>query len=996
MAIQRQIVPIPFVQGLDTKIDPKSQNIGSLIVAENIIYTKLKELRKRNGYTEVSNECIDGTSIDSPLVLAKFDTELLSFNETSLYSFAESLQKWDYKGKANSIFVEATQILRNNNEQTQLDALIVDGIGIYTWLDSSGDVRYSVLDHASNTFLVSNALLASSSISPRIAQIQNNIFIFYITSTDLNYKKFDLLNPSELGSEVTAQSDLDGTNPRIDAASVNNKIVVAYNSDDATDKLTVFTIDAEETLSSSVNFSGEDASVNISIYIDPLTRIFITYTDGATVNYVVLPLSLTSPLVSPTLIETIADIGNTTAIINSDNTYTVYYEITDSDASNYRLKSAIVDLVPSAISPAEFVRSVGLAGKAFRYEENNYILTIHESPLQATNFLLDSDGSVVARINPQVAGTVIDHGLLPQVSNLADDEFVIATQIKGKNVAENNTFFSLLGVNSSIIDFMIDTQYQNAELGDNLHVSGGLLQLYDGNQIVEHGYMVFPETLVSSGTSTMGGSMSDGQYQYVAVYSWVDNKGQEHKSAPSIPLSVTVNGGGSTQTVDIDVPTLRLTDKTDVIIELYRTEDAGTIFYKVTSTSAPTLNDKTVDIVTIEDTLDDTSLIARELLYTTGGVLDNIAAPASKFIASWQNRIVLAGLEDGNEINYSKIRTEGKPVEFNDTLTNRIPNTGGPITAVAVMDEKLIFFKEGAIFYLAGGGPNNLGEQDTFIDPEQIATDVGCISQNSVVLTPFGLFFKSRKGIYVLTPSLQTQYVGQQVEEFNDLTITSAEVKTDLNHVIFTTSDGQALVFNYFLQFWSTYTNHRGISSQVLGSDYYYIRPTYEIYKEDRTSFSDNGSVIKLRLETSWLSFAGLQGFQRIYKMLILGAYKSTHQLLIKVAYNFIEAFTQQKLIDTADFTDDQRYGDDSPYGDDTAINADEPTLPQVQPYGGEGNQYQARLDFKRQKCESIKISIEDVQSVPGEGLSLSALTLDVGGKQGVYKINQRQVYGTE
>ena len=281
---------------------------------------------------------------------------------------------------------------------------------------------------------------------------------------------------------------------------------------------------------------------------------------------------------------------------------------------------------------------------------------------------------------------------------------------------------------------------------------------------------------------------------------------------------------------------------------------------------------------------------------------------------------------------------------------------------------------------MSGDGPNNLGQQNNFTTPEIISSDVGCETQNSIVLTPNGLMFKSKKGIYLLTKAMQPIYIGAAVEDFNDLTIKSANIIPTKNIIIFLTN-GKSLVYNYLMEKWVTYTNHVGISATYLNNKYYYVRSNNEVYKESN-SYTDNGSFIKLRLETSWISFAGVQAYQRVYRMLILGEYKTPHKLRIKVAYNYTEAYIQEKLVDVSDFTSYNVYGGDSPYG--TNI------------YGGSGNKYQLRLNMKKQKCQSIKIVIEDNQSSDyGEGLQLSNLLFIVGAKRGEFKLPQTNTYGT-
>ena len=66
--------------------------------------------------------------------------------------------------------------------------------------------------------------------------------------------------------------------------------------------------------------------------------------------------------------------------------------------------------------------------------------------------------------------------------------------------------------------------------------------------------------------------------------------------------------------------------------------------------------------------------------------------------------------------------------------------------------------------------------------------------------------------------------------------------------------------------------------------------------------------------------------------------------------------------------------------------------------YGGkDNNQYQVKINLKKQKCESFKIRIENLQKTEqtGEGLVLSNLAFVVGIKGTEYKIKGSRVFGT-
>ena len=58
--------------------------------------------------------------------------------------------------------------------------------------------------------------------------------------------------------------------------------------------------------------------------------------------------------------------------------------------------------------------------------------------------------------------------------------------------------------------------------------------------------------------------------------------------------------------------------------------------------------------------------------------------------------------------------------------------------------------------------------------------------------------------------------------------------------------------------------------------------------------------------------------------------------------------------------------------------------------------QYQYRLDFSKQKCESFKIKIETVQGAGelGRGVNLSQIMFVTGVKGTDWKIKQSRIFG--
>jgi len=104
-------------------------------------------------------------------------------------------------------------------------------------------------------------------------------------------------------------------------------------------------------------------------------------------------------------------------------------------------------------------------------------------------------------------------------------------------------------------------------------------------------------------------------------------------------------------------------------------------------------------------------------------------------------------------------------------------------------------------------------------------------------------------------------------------------------------------------------TNHAAVDAVLLQREFTYLNQFGVMMQEDDTVFTDAGAFIPLRLNTSWLSLAGLQGFQRAYHFLLLGECESPHQLLVKVAYDFNDSFVQENYIDATALCDVPAYG---------------------------------------------------------------------------------------
>jgi len=155
-------------------------------------------------------------------------------------------------------------------------------------------------------------------------------------------------------------------------------------------------------------------------------------------------------------------------------------------------------------------------------------------------------------------------------------------------------------------------------------------------------------------------------------------------------------------------------------------------------------------------------ILSQPYLYTAGGVLDNVAPPGCKSMCIHQNRLVIGGADDPTVVWFSKQLSPTDAPGFNDLLTISIEQ-GGAVTGLASMNSNLIVFKRNTIFVIAGTMPDDTGNANGLAEPVQLQSGIGCTDHRSIIETPVGVFFRSERGLELLTPSLQVVAIGDKV-----------------------------------------------------------------------------------------------------------------------------------------------------------------------------------------------------------------------------------------
>lgn len=991
MPLQKQAFQINFANGLDTKTDPIQVEAGKLLDLENSVFDVGNLLKKRNGFADLLT-----LPDDTYTYLTTFKDSLVAIGE-NLALYVPELATPMVEGALQLCQLSSIALIRRGIDLTVVDGVVAsNGLAIVVYKDASSNCWYQVCDATTGESIGDAETVSGSNVRAFI--LNTNFIVTYTSTSNIYYIAVPINNPTNPTTPALLSTVLSSGTPTYDGIVANSNLYIAYNASDGGGAIRVTYLDATLLQHGVYVEAGVTADL-ISCCADTSGSspvIWVTYWDTTSNDAHSMAFSqIIAQILAPTETVTNQELTTLTSVA-TDNTCTIFYEV-DHDYSYSAIQSDYIEkntcTIGGVVGTAAVVQqSVGLASKATLYGSKIYMLAVYAQTYQPTYFLIDSDGDIVAKLAYSNASGYFTQQVLPAISvndNVLSVPYLYRAQIVGTNKDQGatvvNPVVTIRGINLASFEIQKDV-IVSSEIGNNLHITGGFLWMFDGVKPVEQGFHVYPEDLVAT-TATTTGSMTAQIYYYCVTYEWTDAQGNVHRSAPSVPLKVDLSGSGtSTNKVTLNIPYLRLTYKSSpnqARIVIYRWSTAQPIYYQVTSATAPTLNNNEPAVgsesVAYVDTVADSSILGNLILYTTGGVVENISAPATSVSTLFKSRLLVVDAEDPNLIWYSKQVIESTPVEMSDLFTiyvaPTISSTGptGSIKCLSAMDDKAIIFKKDAIYYFTGNGPDNTGANNDFSEPTFITSSVGCTNQNSIVLMPQGLMFQSAgKGIWLLGRDLSTNYIGAPVERYNDLTIKSAVAVPETNQIRFTLEDGTILMYDYYYNQWGTFTNLSALSSTIYNGLHTYLLDTGVVRIENPDSYLDASNPVNMRFRSAWIKVGGIQGYQRLYQLQLIGKYYTPHKLQVQVCYDYNPNPAQTVIITPYNYSGG--YGDEPYYGDGS-------------PYGGPGQLEQWQVYFERQRCQAVQIIINEVfdasyETTPGQGFTLSALSFVIGLKK--------------
>lgn len=948
MPLQFQNTQWPFSMGLQEGVDNRQVPPGTLVTADNLVWRKHGRVEKRNGMSAFNNGVIGASALSNPRRVWARGDELCCLDDNGINAYSDTSKIWRNAGPVSSVGLTWSTLVDSTfGIQAWDTAISSSGQRVDAWVtgnlaSSSGVLFVQIVDS------VTGAILTTPFKANGTTQA-NGVRVLKVGAAIVVVAQFGAATISALtitfssgvpiiGSMTTLRTD--STGRVFDAVAVGSNYAIAYNA--SATSLKLYSYNTSHAQQATGGITGEtNGTKAISIDSDG-TIIYVAYVrngGGQATAYAVANASTLAQTVAPVVIETPTGLAaNRIGCCIYDATHAIVaYDIVP---SNTRLTSYLVSSTGTVTTSSKRgTYNAYPLGRPFMFNGNCYVPAVEASVFGtdvSTAMLLQievTDSSSVTDSVPMRLVGVIDV-LIGGITN-----FGLNSPLGGASAASSQmTYLSPFISTSSnltmrqglrVVTLAAASGDMQRPLSNNneSYLSGSLFTAYDGAIAFDYGFPRAPTLAI--GTSTTGGNIAAGAYLYGAHLEFRSATGLVYRSPTNTSGgTVTTTGATSSATATAGAYSTSLRQSLPygfgvnavepTLLALFRTTVNGSVYQRLTiePTYITVYVSENLPTVTVTDTSLDANvggsgvaLASRPAIYTTGGILDDYAPPASVTQFLHVDRLwLLAG--DRRSWWFSKAFQDdlGTAPGFHPTF--RITFSEAQTAGIG-MDDKAVFFSSTSISYMQGLGPAPNGANSDFGAPTKIQTDVGCTNARSVVSTPDGIMFLSSRGIYLLSRALEVTWIGRPVKDTlaSYPNVTSAVLVPGANQVRFTCNNsagtnGIVIVYDYVEKQWATWSIQVGGPFGLASAPLYdaciwrgqWVAATIgTVIFEDATTYLDNGVWVTMTVETAWISANGPLLFQSVRTAQFHGKSYTDHNLTIQIGFDSETAYTETK-----------------------------------------------------------------------------------------------------
>ena len=546
---------------------------------------------------------------------------------------------------------------------------------------------------------------------------------------------------------------------------------------------------------------------------------------------------------------------------------------------------------------------------------------------------------------------------------------------------DGSTLSTDQGYNGVLYRFkkVVDREYPTQEVGLKTYIGGGSLFLFDGTHVFENNFWEFPQIKELKAIDRIAGTSGSQSVTYAFVFSSVDDAGDLHES---VTVLSEVISKGSNQSVCgqiyiTDCTLRKLTEGSSARpqLDIYRTESNGSIFFKIQSIAFNSTGRHITFVDDFKNVID-----KEQILYTTGGIPDNFTTGSVSDLALYKNRLMAASVSGRNIVLASRPLAQGFSCGFPliPPFQVLIQDETERITGIEKMPDFFLCFSADNAYAVFGDGPNDAGAGG-FSGAKNIGPKQGMVPGTPHLSTSLGAFYISERGLYVVTPNTQLNYLGAQVEDsFTTNAGTSgAPVKSiilddDENEIrMLMQNNSVVLIYNTFFNTWYQWdistgntANQKIVDQRIIDRTYVVLQANGSVLTASKAAYQDQyvssaGATTTTNynfdVELHSISVNGLQGAQRVYRVQLLGDFIDQNDLTMQVFNDYAATASETHTLGIASDTDPYIY----------------------------------RAHLKNQKSRAIALKI----SVSGNGASvkLKGVAFEVGARPSTFKLPAAQ-----
>lgn len=867
-----------LVNGVETKVSDFTVPPPRLLVAENCFAERTGALRKRKGVSSLVSQTVDGDSsaLARAVALTKYKGDLVALGGATLsdvLQYSETAARWTEHGQA-ALGVMQSEVTSTAGNGRSIWGTDIDVCNNYTLMaqvedgvDDLGVLNTTIrvtLQDADGVFLCNRMqvfthgpTLDNEKLGLRVVHLGSQFYVFFHNNAtrDLLVWLLDVSSPATItaalntsgggsaASPVTVATDLHASGlPVFDVAadganSSPNGVFVCYMTTTA-NQLKFGFVSATGVLSGTSTIAGVATARRVAVTVQSATLHGIAYVGSGAGEVYAAIRSWNGSAWTATATSASLDVGVASSVacrFDSATVLRVWYQ----GASIFQTTFTTAGVI---VTRAVRLLNAELASRPFIGADTRlyfWVLAgLRTAPIiQPTHFLVDSlTGMPVGQANIGVGTFNLLTTVIESAGAYVTSMLYITEPTNGSTEFDRGTNVGIRKVSW----FQVHPQAcQTAELGDSLMLAAALPQEYDGVTFVENSFLRLVESDLITYTPGAGGSLTPGAtYFYRVVPEWTNARGVRQQGADTGPSPIVTMGASNRVTLVIPTITMTRRRRTNTVTGDHQTARSNLVFaiYRTTASpltsSAPFYrvgtveNTTTASTVTYVDDAPDTDIDDGAQLYRVSGEVEHIAPPPCHIMCEGNGRLLLAGYaEQPCTVFPSLLRSPGEPANFNDALSIVLPEHGGAITGMVVMNDALVVFKEAAIYRVRGLGPDNTLTSGSFADAELVSTDVGCVGQRGLVLTPFGIMFQAPRGFYLLDMGYQLTYVGAPLEGLDD---PPSAVNPCRGSLLLPQSQqvrfhgvSSTWVFDYWHKIWTVYTDSTVPSVEWKGAHAY-------------------------------------------------------------------------------------------------------------------------------------------------------------------------------